>query len=96
MQLSEGILEMVKAGMGATVLPKWSLASALESDGLRAVRITAAGVFRKWYAVTLRDAALTPFAEEFIRLLIAQAPGERHSTGAVSPATRVRARRAPR
>ncbi|HVG85154.1 MAG TPA: LysR family transcriptional regulator [Vicinamibacterales bacterium] len=79
LQLPEGIIEMVKAGMGATVLPKWSIASALASSGLKAIRITRDGVFRKWYAVTLSDAAPTPFGEEFIRLLIAQAPAARRT-----------------
>jgi LysR family transcriptional regulator for metE and metH len=79
LQLPEGIIEMVKAGMGATVLPKWSIANALASSGLKAIRITRDGVFRKWYAVTLSDAAATPFVEEFIRLLIAQAPASRRT-----------------
>jgi LysR family transcriptional regulator for metE and metH len=76
LQLPEGIVEMVKAGMGATVLPKWSIAPAL-SSAIRAVRITKHGVFRKWYAVTLQDVAPTPFMEEFVRLLIKQAPVSR-------------------
>lgn len=79
LQLSEGIIEMVKAGLGATVLPKWSIARNLAPGGIRAVRITRDGVFRKWYAVTLRDAATTPFVEEFIRLLIAEAPASRRT-----------------
>jgi LysR family transcriptional regulator for metE and metH len=79
LQLPEGIIEMVKAGMGATVLPKWSIANNLESGGLRAIRITKGGVSRKWYAVTLRDAATTPFVEEFIRLLIENAPASRRT-----------------
>jgi LysR family transcriptional regulator for metE and metH len=79
LQLPEGIIEMVKAGMGVTVLPKWSIANNLEAGGIRAIRITRGGVFRKWYAVTLRDAATTPFVEEFIRLLIAQAPASRRT-----------------
>jgi LysR family transcriptional regulator, regulator for metE and metH len=77
LQLSEGILEMVKAGMGATVLPKWSIAHALGSGEIKAIRITRAGVFRKWYAVTLSDVAPTPLMEEFVRLLIKQAPASK-------------------
>jgi LysR family transcriptional regulator for metE and metH len=76
-QLTEGIIEMVKAGMGITVLPKWAIVQALASGDVRAIRITRKGVFRKWYAVTLRDVAPTPFMEEFIRLLIRQAPASR-------------------
>ena len=79
LQLPEGIIEMVKAGMGATVLPKWSVAPALASGDIVAVRITKAGVFRKWYAVTLSDITPTPFMEEFIRLLIKQAPAPRRA-----------------
>jgi LysR family transcriptional regulator for metE and metH len=79
LQLPEGIIEMVKAGMGATVLPKWSVAAALASGDIKAVRITKAGVFRKWYAVTLSDITPTPFMEEFIRLLIKQAPAPRRA-----------------
>ena len=74
LQLTEGILEMVKAAMGASVLPKWSIANVIASGDIKAIRITRAGVFRKWYAVTLGDGAPAPFVEEFIRLLIKQGP----------------------
>lgn len=74
LQLTEGILEMVKAGMGASVLPKWSISAALASHDVAAVRITKGGVFRKWYAVTQNDVELTPFVQEFIRLLVKHGP----------------------
>jgi LysR family transcriptional regulator for metE and metH len=74
LQLPEGIIEMVKAGLGATVLPKWSIANPVASGEIKAIRITREGVFRKWYAVTLSDVTPTPFMEEFIRLLIKQGP----------------------
>ncbi len=77
LQLPEGIIEMVKAGMGATVLPKWSIASALTSGDIKAIRITRSGVFRKWFAVTLSDITPTPFMEAFIDLLIQQGPASR-------------------
>lgn len=77
LQLSEGILEMVRAGMGVTVLPKWSIVSALASKEIKAVRITRAGLFRKWYAASLRDVSPTPFMQEFIRLLIKHGPAAR-------------------
>ena len=78
LQLSEGIIEMVKAGLGATVLPRWSIARALASRDVKAIRITKGGVFRKWYAVTLSGAMPTPLVDEFIRLLIKQAPASSH------------------
>jgi LysR family transcriptional regulator, regulator for metE and metH len=79
LQLTEGIIEMVKAGLGASVLPKWSIANALASQQVKAVRITKAGVFRKWFAATLSDVAPTPFMEDFIRLLIKQGPAATRS-----------------
>lgn len=92
LQLPEGIIEMVRAGMGATVLPHWSIASALRAGGIRAVRITSRGVFRRWYAVTLVDVRPTPFMEEFVRLLIKQAPASRRAASSPSRGGRARDR----
>jgi LysR family transcriptional regulator for metE and metH len=77
LQLTEGILEMIKAGMGVSVLPKWSIANVIASGDIKAIRITRAGVARKWYAATLSGIPPTPFMEEFIRLLIQQGPTAR-------------------
>jgi LysR family transcriptional regulator, regulator for metE and metH len=85
LQLTEGILEMVKAGMGASVLPRWSIVNVISSGEIKAVRITRPGVFRKWYAATLRDVPPTPFLEEFLRLLVKLGPA------AKTPAHRRRA-----
>jgi LysR family transcriptional regulator, regulator for metE and metH len=74
LQLTEGILEMVKAGMGASVLPRWSIVNVIASGEVKAVRITRQGVFRKWFAATLRGVPPTPFLEEFIRLLTRHGP----------------------
>ena len=74
LQLTEGILEMIKADMGVSVLPRWSIANVIASGDIRAIRITKVGVFRKWYAATLSGITPTPFMEEFIRLLIKQGP----------------------
>ena len=88
LQLSEGILAMVRAGMGVTVLPRWSVAAALEAGDISAVRISQAGVFRKWYAVTLAAVVPTPFMESFISLLMKQGPAlkrrQRRPTARVS------------
>jgi LysR family transcriptional regulator for metE and metH len=95
LQLSEGILAMVRAGMGVTVLPRWSLATALAAGDISAIRISAAGVFRKWYAVTLADLAPTPFLEAFVDLLSSAAPEPRRlaARGAPAAATRPRPQR---
>jgi LysR family transcriptional regulator for metE and metH len=85
LQLTEGILEMVKAGMGATVLPKWSVVSVVAAGEVKAVRITRNGVFRKWFAATLRDVPPTPFMEEFVRLLIKQRPAAKKAARRLPP-----------
>lgn len=77
LQLTEGILEMVKAGMGVSVLPRWSIVNVIASGDIKPIRITRTGVFRKWFAATRRDVAPTPFMEEFIRLLIKQGPASK-------------------
>jgi LysR family transcriptional regulator for metE and metH len=77
LQLTEGILEMVKAGMGVSVLPRWSIVNVIASGEIKPIRITRSGVFRKWFAATLREVAPTPFMEEFIRLLIKQGPASK-------------------
>ncbi len=67
--LTEVIIQMVKAGMGITVLPHWVAASWLESGELIAVPITRKGIKRNWYAATLKNRELPPFMYVFMRNL---------------------------
>jgi LysR family transcriptional regulator for metE and metH len=71
-RLTEAILEMVKAGLGVSVLPTWSIEPAIESGLVKAVRITKAGVFRRWDAATLAAAAPSPFLDYFVKELTKQ------------------------
>ena len=73
LQLTEAILEMVKARMGVSVLPVWSIAPALESGAVRAVRITRGGVFRRWDAATLAAAPPSEFLEHFLGAVLEHA-----------------------
>jgi LysR family transcriptional regulator for metE and metH len=54
LMLTDAIVAMVKAGLGVTVLPRWTTASLLTEGGLTALRITRSGLFTNWYAVTLK------------------------------------------
>ena len=67
-QLTEAILEMVKAGLGVTVMPTWVVRPALSRGDVRAVRITASGIHRSWTAATLKDAAEPAFVTDFANL----------------------------
>ena len=78
LQLTEGILEMVKAGMGVSVLPKWSVTGVVASGELKAVRINKSGVFRRWYAASLAGVPTTAFVDDFINLLIKHGPSARY------------------
>lgn len=85
-QLTEAILEMVKAGLGVSVLPTWSVRSALAAGQIRAVRITRAGVHRPWTAATLQGVAEPAHVADFLSL-VHKAIGERSR----SPRSRTRA-----
>jgi LysR family transcriptional regulator for metE and metH len=68
-ELTEAIIELVKAGMGVATLARWSVAPHLEAGTLKAVRVTEHGLPREWSAATLRYKDERPHLEAFIRLL---------------------------
>lgn len=65
--LTEGILEMVRANLGVTVLARWA-AHSVNLQGLAAKRLTSRGIQRSWYAATReppeRNSALAAFIEK--------------------------------
>jgi len=71
--LTEAILEMVKAGLGISVMPRWAIEPALATGTVRAVRIMRRGVYRSWMAVRLRDRPEPRWQRAFIELLAQQA-----------------------
>jgi LysR family transcriptional regulator for metE and metH len=68
-QLTEAIIELVRAGLGVSVMPKWAIQPALARGDVRAIRITPAGVHRQWSAVTRRDVDEPRYLLEFLKLL---------------------------
>jgi LysR family transcriptional regulator, regulator for metE and metH len=68
-QLTEAIVEMVKAGLGIGILSKWSIAQQLESGMVQAIPLTKGGFSRTWYAATLKTKKPPAHFEAFIRLL---------------------------
>ena len=53
MQVTEAVIEMVKAGIGVKVMARWIIEHYLHDKRLSMVRVTKKGLFRTWYAVTL-------------------------------------------
>ena len=71
--LTEAILELVKAGLGVSVMARWAIEPAIKTGTVRAVRITRRGIYRAWSAVTLRDRVQPKWQKEFVTLLSKQA-----------------------
>ncbi len=69
LQLTEGILEFVRAGMGVAVLARWAVAPYLESGELVGLQLTERPLRRQWSAATLRCETPPPHLSEFMRLL---------------------------
>jgi LysR family transcriptional regulator, regulator for metE and metH len=76
-QLTEAILELVRAGLGVSVLARWAVEPYLDRRSLAGVRLTANGFYRTWIAVVPRALAATPYVGEFLRLIASHAPVRR-------------------
>jgi LysR family transcriptional regulator for metE and metH len=87
-QLTEAIIELVKAGLGVSVIARWAVEPIVKSGALVARPLTARGLHRRWSAVMPKDLAKTDFVREFIDLLVQYAPGQ-SARSAASGSTRV-------
>ncbi|HKY04275.1 MAG TPA: LysR substrate-binding domain-containing protein, partial [Blastocatellia bacterium] len=67
-ELTEAIIEMVKAGLGISVMARWAVAPFLSSGSLRAVPLTKRGQHRQWYGATLKAAKSLAYVSKFIEL----------------------------
>jgi LysR family transcriptional regulator for metE and metH len=74
--LTEAIVEMVKAGLGVSVIARWAVQPQLASGHLIGRRLTARGLRRRWSAVTPKELAKADFVREFVDLLARYAPVE--------------------
>jgi LysR family transcriptional regulator, regulator for metE and metH len=68
-QLTEAIIEMVKAGLGISAMPKWAVLPQIRSGALCAVPLTREGFYREWSAVMIASKATPKYLLEFIDLL---------------------------
>ncbi len=65
-QLTEAIIEMVKENQGITAMARWLVEPYLDSASIKMIRLTRAGLKRKWYIATLKESQETPFRTSFI------------------------------
>jgi LysR family transcriptional regulator for metE and metH len=68
-QLTEAIIELVKADLGVAVLAQWAVAPHIAAGTLAAVPLTRRGWQRRWYAVTRTAHEPAAFLREFLQLL---------------------------
>jgi LysR family transcriptional regulator for metE and metH len=72
-QLTEAVIELVKAGLGVSVLARWAVAPALAAGAIRAVPIYPA-YRRTWSAAVLKDDARVPHVRDFVELVADNPP----------------------
>jgi len=70
-ELTEAIVEMVKAGLGIGVMARWAVKPQVEAGTLRTLRLTSKGVHRQWSAAMIRHKTPPPYLLRFVELLAA-------------------------
>jgi LysR family transcriptional regulator for metE and metH len=73
-ELTEAIVEMVKANLGIAVLARWSVARHLNVATLKAIPLSRKGFKRKWYAATGKSRRQPAYVEAFADLLASDGP----------------------
>jgi len=68
-QLTEAILEMVKAGLGVSMMARWAVKEQVEAGQLVARPLTSKGLHRQWSAALLKNTYAPPYMNEFIELV---------------------------
>jgi LysR family transcriptional regulator for metE and metH len=68
-ELTEAIIELVRAGLGVACLARWAVAPYLRDGRLATARLTRQGYYRQWRAVIRRRERDTPHLKAFIDLL---------------------------
>jgi LysR family transcriptional regulator for metE and metH len=70
-ELTEAIIEMVKAGLGVGVMARWAVTPQVEAGTLCALPLTAKGFHRQWSAAMIKNRATPPYLLKFVELLAA-------------------------
>lgn len=76
MQLTEARVELVKAGMGLTVLSRWLVRPFVrDSNAIKLIPLGKRGFYRTWYVATLDQKKNDPVVRHFINFLKEQQLG---------------------
>ena len=85
-ELTEAIVELVKANLGISVMARWAITPHLRAGTLKAVPLTASGFHRRWTAVYRADVANQEFLTDFARRISLNAfPVQDETTPHIAP-----------
>lgn len=65
----QAIIELVAAGIGVGIFPRWALTSAFKNHSLIALPITKSGLPLTWSAVFLKNANMPVYQKEFVNMM---------------------------
>jgi LysR family transcriptional regulator, regulator for metE and metH len=68
-ELTEAIVELVRAGMGVSVMADWVVRGYERRGGIRAIPVSRGGLRRQWYAATLRQERTPAYRQRFLEAL---------------------------
>lgn len=77
-QLTEAILEMVRANLGIACMVGWAIRPYVEDGRLVALKLTRHGFRWEWGIATLKDGVTAPHVKEFVRMLAEEGLGGPH------------------
>lgn len=66
-ELTEAIVELVKAGLGISVMARWAVAPHVRAGTLRAIPLGPSGFYRRWSALYRVDGSNDAFLSDFVR-----------------------------
>lgn len=92
LQLTDAVLEAVKAGLGITVMAQWAVAPEVQDGSLVEVRLSRKGLKRAWHAAVPARRAELPAVEALLELLERDALKEVRGRGRRGPRVAVRRR----
>lgn len=67
--LTEAIVEMVRAGIGISAMPRWTIAREIKTGAVAAIRFGKRGLVRRWQAAMLRTPVVPEPLQQFVDLM---------------------------
>jgi LysR family transcriptional regulator for metE and metH len=69
----EALIELVKAGLGVSIVPRWFADPHLKTGALKACSLTAGGMRLEWVAAYLSQTQLPQFHKDLLKLIVERA-----------------------